>query len=66
MNYKIHTFFLTLNLSSLRDIQGENLHNFNEILLMMHVYHKVAFTFEIIFSTSTYDDRLMCFKATVS
>ena len=42
---------------SLKVIQGENLHNFKEILLMMYVYHKAAFTFEVIFSTSTYDAR---------
>ena len=47
------------------DIQGENVHNFKEILLMMYVYHKAAFTFEVIFSTSTYDARWMCFNATV-
>ena len=55
MNYKVHTFFLTLNPRSLKDIQGENLQNFREILLMMYVYHKAAFTFKICFSTSTYD-----------
>ena len=30
-------------------MQGENLHNFKEILLMMYVYHKAAFTFEVKF-----------------
>ena len=29
-------------------MQGENLHNFKEILLMMYVYHKAAFTFEVL------------------
>ena len=29
---------------SLKDIQGENLHNLKEILLMVYVYHKAAFT----------------------
>ena len=38
-------------------MQGENLHNFKEILLMMYVYHKAAFTFEVSFCTSTYDAR---------
>ena len=57
MNFKVQTFFLTLNLKSLMDIQGENVHNFKEILLMMYVYHEAAFTFEVIFSTSTYDAR---------
>ena len=49
---------------SLKVIQGENLHNFKEILLMMYVYHKAAFTFEVSFSTSTYDARSMCFNFT--
>ena len=57
MNNKVHTFFVYLNPRSLKEIQGENLHNFKEILLMMYVYHKAAFTFEVIFSTSTYDAR---------
>ena len=57
MDYKVHTFFLILNPRSLKDIQGENLHNFKEILLRMYVYHKAAFTFEVSFSTSTYDAR---------
>ena len=52
MNYKVHTFFLTLNPRSSKDIQGESLHNFKEILLVMYVYHKAAFTFEVSFSTS--------------
>ena len=52
MNYKVHTFFLTLNPRTLEDIQGENLRNFKDILLMMYVYHKAAFTFEVGFSTS--------------
>ena len=39
------------------EIQGENLDNFKEILLMMYVYYKAACTFEVIFSTSTYDSR---------
>ena len=34
------------------DIQGENVHNFKEILLTIYVYHKAAFTFEVRFSTS--------------
>ena len=34
------------------DIQGENVHNFKEILLTMYVYYKAAFTFEVSFSTS--------------
>ena len=64
MNYNVYTFFLSLNPSSLKEIQGENLHNFKEILLMMYVYHKAAFTFEVSFSTSTYDARWMCFNFT--
>ena len=64
MNYKVHTFFLTLNPRSLKDIQGENLQNFREILLMMYVYHKAAFTFKICFSTSTYDATWICFNFT--
>ena len=44
LNYKVHTFFRSLNPRSLKEIQGENLHNFKEILLMMYVYHKGAFT----------------------
>ena len=64
MNYKVHTFFLNLNSRILKEIQGENLHNFKEILLMMYVYHKAAFTFEVSFSTSTYDARWMCFNFT--
>ena len=31
---------------SLKVIQGENLHNFKEILLMVYVYHKAVFTLE--------------------
>ena len=34
------------------DIQGENVHNFKEILLTMYVYYKAAFTFEVSFPTS--------------
>ena len=34
------TRFTHLNPMSLKVIQGENLHNFKEILLMMYVYHK--------------------------
>ena len=64
MSYKVHAFFLTLNPRSWKDIQRENLHNFKEILLMMYVYHKAAFTFEVSFSTSTYDARWMCFNFT--
>ena len=45
-------------------MQGENLHNFKEILLMMYVYHKAAFTFEVSFCTSTYDARWMYFNFT--
>ena len=52
MNHKVHTFFLTLNPRSLKDIQGENLYNFKDILLMMYVYYKATFTFEVSFSTS--------------
>ena len=52
MNHKVHTFFLTLNPRSLKDIQGENLYNFKDILLMMYVYYKATFTFEVRFSTS--------------
>ena len=52
MNHKVHTFFLTLNPRSLKDIQGENLYNFKDILLMMYVYYKATFTFEVCFSTS--------------
>ena len=52
MNQKVQTFFPTLNPSSLKDIQGENLHNFKDILLMTYVYHKTTFNFEVRFSTS--------------
>ena len=38
--------------------------NFKEILLVMYVYHNPAFTFEVSFSTSTYDARWMCFNFT--
>ena len=31
---------------------------------MMYVYHKAALTFEVSFSTSTYDARCMCFNFT--
>ena len=31
---------------------------------MMYVYHKAAFTFEVSFSTSTYDATWMCFNFT--
>ena len=48
MNYKVHTFFLDLNSRDLKDLKGENLHNFKEILLMMYVYIKASFTFEFI------------------
>ena len=48
---------------SLNESQGENLHNF-KILLVMYVYHKAAFTFEVSFSTSTYDARSMNFNFT--
>ena len=64
MNYKVYTFFLSLNPSSLKEIQGENLHNFKKILLMMYVYHKAAFTFEVSLSASTYDARWMYFNFT--
>ena len=37
------------------------LHNC-KILLVMYVYHKATFTFEVSFSTSTYDVRWMCFN----
>ena len=37
---------------SLKDIRDKNLYNFKEILLMMYVYRKAAFTFEVSFSTS--------------
>ena len=57
MNYKVQTFLLTLNPKSLKDIQGENFHNFREILFMMYVYHKAAFTFQVSFSTPTCDAR---------
>ena len=56
--------FLTLNTRSLKNIQAEDLHNFKEILLVMYVYHKPPFTFEVSFSTSTYDARWMCFNFT--
>ena len=46
---------ISLNSRSLKEIQGENFHSFKEILLMMYFYHKAAFTFEVSFSTSTYD-----------
>ena len=29
---------------------------------MMYVYHKAAFTFDVSFSTFTYDARSMCFN----
>ena len=38
--------------------------NFKEIMLMIYVYHKTAFTFEVSFSTSTYDAKWMCFNFT--
>ena len=57
MNYRVHTFFLSLNARSFKEIQGENLHNFKELLPMMYVYHKAAFTFEVSFCTPTYDGR---------
>ena len=31
--------------------------NFKDILLMMHAYHKAAFTFEVSFSTPAYHAR---------
>ena len=62
MNYNVHTFFLTPNAKCLKDIQGENLHNFKEILLMIYVYHKAAFTFEVCFFTSAYDAKWMYFN----
>ena len=49
---------------SLKEIHGENLHNFNESLIMMYVYHKAAFTFDVSFSTPTYDARRMCLNFT--
>ena len=33
MNYSVHTFFLSLNSRSFKEIQGEKLHNFSEIFL---------------------------------
>ena len=42
---------------SFKEIQGENFHNFTEILFMIYVYHWAAFTFEVSFSTPTYDAR---------
>ena len=62
MNYRDHTFFLYLKSGSFKEIQVENLHNFKEILLMMYVHHKAAFTF----STPKYDVRWMCFNFTHS
>ena len=50
------------NSVSFKEIWGENLHNFKEILLVMYVYHKVVFTFELSFSTPTYDARWMWFN----
>ena len=47
---------------SFKEIHGENLHNFTEILFMIYVYHCAAFTFEVSFSTPTYDARWMCFN----
>ena len=64
MNYNVHTFFLSLNSTSLNKIQGENVHNFKEILLMMYVYRKTAFIFEVSFSTSTYGAKRMCLNFT--
>ena len=40
-----------------KEILGENLHNFKEILFMMYVYHKAAFSFEVSSSNSTFDAR---------
>ena len=64
MNYRVHIFFLGLNSRILKEIQGENLHSFKEILLMMYVYHKAAFNFEVSFPTLTYDARWICFNFT--
>ena len=47
------THFLSLNTRSFKEIHGENLQNFKEILLMMYDYHKAAFTFEVSFSIPT-------------
>ena len=52
-----HIFNTSLNSRNFKEIWGENLHSFKEILLMMYVYHKAAFTFEVSFSTPTYDAR---------
>ena len=51
--------------SKFKEIQGENLHNF-KVLLMMYDYRKAAFTFEVSFSTPTYDARWMRFSFTHS
>ena len=64
MNYRVHTFFLSLNSRSFEEIQAENLHNFKYILLIIYVYHKATINFEVSFSTPTYDARWMCFNFT--
>ena len=43
--------FSKSNSMSFKEIHGENLHNFTEILFMIYVYHCAAFTFEVSFST---------------
>ena len=63
MNYKVHTFFLTLNPRSLKNIQGKNLYNLKEVLLMMNFYYKAAFTFEVSFFTSNALHSLKLFSA---
>ena len=50
MSYRVHIFSLNVNSRSIKEIQGENLNNY-KILFMMYVYHRVAFTFEVSFST---------------
>ena len=50
---------------SFKQIQGENLHNL-KILFIMNDYHKPAFTFEVSFSTPTYDAMIKCFNFTHS
>ena len=55
MNDKVQSFFVSLNPRSVKETQGENLHNFKDILLMMYAYQKAAFSFEVSYSNSTFD-----------
>ena len=64
MSYRIHTFFLSQEV--LWRFKEKIYKNLKDFLLMMYGYHKAAFTFEVSFSTSTYDARWMCFNFTHS